>query len=106
MSTTDHGDDPSIISNGDHEQRPAPTQRNRLPALFEVLNRMTQSPVDLFSFYVYMRDQQRSVDYLDFWYVTKFFFSFDKLSKTVSLLAIEVRAISPLISLAFSTSYP
>ncbi len=24
-------------------------------------------PVDLFSFYIYMRDQQRSVDYLDFW---------------------------------------
>lgn len=26
------------------------------------------APVDLFSFYIYMRDQQRSVDYLDFWY--------------------------------------
>ncbi|KAI1103623.1 regulator of G protein signaling superfamily [Jackrogersella minutella] len=41
--------------------------RNRLPTLFEVLCRRTQPPVDLFSFYIYMRDQQRSVDYLDFW---------------------------------------
>ncbi|KAM7194300.1 protein rax1 [Naviculisporaceae sp. PSN 640] len=41
--------------------------RNRLPTLFEVLSRRTLSPVDLFSFYIYMRDQQRSVDYLDFW---------------------------------------
>ena len=42
--------------------------RNRLPTLFEVLSRRTLAPVDLFSFYIYMRDQQRSVDYLDFWY--------------------------------------
>ncbi|UPK89301.1 hypothetical protein LCI18_000236 [Fusarium solani-melongenae] len=41
-------------------------QRNRLPTLFEVLSRRVLPPVDLFSFYVYMRDQQRSVDYLDF----------------------------------------
>ncbi|KAN0068862.1 RGS domain containing protein [Elaphomyces granulatus] len=41
--------------------------RNRLPTLSEVLNRYTLSPVDLYSFYIYMRDQQRSVDYLDFW---------------------------------------
>ncbi|KAI0597376.1 RGS domain-containing protein [Biscogniauxia sp. FL1348] len=41
--------------------------RNRLPTLFEVLSRRTHPPVDLFSFYIYMRDQQRSVDYLDFW---------------------------------------
>ncbi|KAI0377479.1 regulator of G protein signaling superfamily [Hypomontagnella monticulosa] len=41
--------------------------RNRLPTLFEVLCRRTHPPVDLFSFYIYMRDQQRSVDYLDFW---------------------------------------
>jgi hypothetical protein len=44
--------------------------RNRLPTLFEVLSRRTSPPVDLFSFYIYMRDQQRSVDYLDFWYIT------------------------------------
>lgn len=42
--------------------------RNRLPTLFEVLSRRTLPPVDLFSFYIYMRDQQRSVDYLDFWF--------------------------------------
>jgi hypothetical protein len=52
---------------------PSPTpdlHRRRLPTLFEVLSRRTLAPVDLFSFYIYMRDQQRSVDYLDFWYVT------------------------------------
>ncbi|KAI5780340.1 RGS domain-containing protein [Peziza echinospora] len=43
------------------------SQRNRLPTLFEVLSRRTLPPVDLFTFYIYMRDQQRSVDYLDFW---------------------------------------
>jgi hypothetical protein len=42
--------------------------RDRLPNLFEVLSRRTTAPVDLFSFYIYMRDVQRSVDYLDFWY--------------------------------------
>ncbi|KAK3710682.1 Bud site selection protein, Revert to axial protein 1 [Vermiconidia calcicola] len=41
--------------------------RERLPNLFEVLSRRTLAPVDLFSFYIYMRDVQRSVDYLDFW---------------------------------------
>ena len=41
--------------------------RTGLPTLFEVLSRRTLPPVDLFSFYIYMRDQQRSVDYLDFW---------------------------------------
>ena len=44
--------------------------RERLPNLFEVLSRRTLAPVDLFSFYIYMRDVQRSVDYLDFWYVS------------------------------------
>ncbi|KAL8714495.1 MAG: hypothetical protein Q9225_006561, partial [Loekoesia sp. 1 TL-2023] len=41
--------------------------RDRLPTLYEVLARRTKPPVDLFSFYIFMRDQQRSVDYLDFW---------------------------------------
>jgi len=41
--------------------------RNRLPNLWEVLSRTTRAPVDLYSFYIYMRDTQRSVDYLDFW---------------------------------------
>ncbi|ODV58619.1 uncharacterized protein ASCRUDRAFT_77853 [Ascoidea rubescens DSM 1968] len=40
---------------------------NRLPTLFEVLNRKTLPPVDLWSFYVFMRDNQHAVDYLDFW---------------------------------------
>ncbi|GME82773.1 unnamed protein product [Ambrosiozyma monospora] len=40
---------------------------DRWPTLFEILNRKTQSPVDLWSFYVYMRDGQKSIDYLDFW---------------------------------------
>ena len=42
-------------------------RRDRFPTLREVLTRQTFVPVDLFSFYVYMRDQQKSVDYLDFW---------------------------------------
>src|SRR5579862_4996278 len=44
--------------------------RRRLPTLFEVISRRTYPPVDLFSFYIFMRDQQRAVDYLDFWYVS------------------------------------
>lgn len=52
-----------------HSPSPQPDlNRNRLPSLFEVLSRRTLPPVDLYSFYIYMRDQQRSVDYLDFWY--------------------------------------
>ncbi|KAK3328928.1 RGS domain-containing protein [Apodospora peruviana] len=54
----------------EHANTPSPQpdlNRNRLPTLFEVLSRRTLPPVDLFSFYIYMRDQQRSVDYLDFW---------------------------------------
>lgn len=52
-----------------HSPSPVPDlNRNRLPTLFEVLSRRTLPPVDLFSFYIFMRDQQRSVDYLDFWY--------------------------------------
>lgn len=46
---------------------PEELNRNRFPSLFEVLSRKTVAPLDLFSFYIYMRDQQRSVDYLDFW---------------------------------------
>ncbi|KAK9476908.1 RGS domain-containing protein [Lipomyces japonicus] len=42
-------------------------QLHRLPTLFEVLHRRTLPPVDLFAFYIFMRDQQRSVEYLDFW---------------------------------------
>ncbi|CAK3754999.1 regulator of G signaling superfamily [Lecanosticta acicola] len=46
---------------------PLAENRERLPNLFEVLSRRTLAPVDLFSFYIYMRDTQKSVDYLDFW---------------------------------------
>ncbi|VEU20412.1 DEKNAAC101285 [Brettanomyces naardenensis] len=40
---------------------------DRWPTLFEILNKRARSPVDLWSFYVYMRDTQKSIDYLDFW---------------------------------------
>ncbi|KAK7204002.1 putative RGS domain protein [Myxozyma melibiosi] len=49
------------------ESSPQSPARDRLPTLFEVLNRRTLPPVDLYSFYVFMRDQQLQVDYLDFW---------------------------------------
>ena len=58
LSTMAHYHDPSS-----HPE----SNRNHLPSLEEVLQRRTLAPVDLFSFYIYMRDQQRSVDYLDFW---------------------------------------
>ncbi|EMR10903.1 hypothetical protein PNEG_01049 [Pneumocystis murina B123] len=41
--------------------------RDRLPTLHEVLSRRAEPPVDLFNFYIYMRDQAQSVDYLDLW---------------------------------------
>ncbi|GMM44971.1 Rax1 protein [Pichia kluyveri] len=40
---------------------------DRWPTLFEILNKKTQSPLDLWSFYVFMRDEQNAIDYLDFW---------------------------------------
>lgn len=62
------GDHNTIKMENRHTPSPAPDlNRNRLPTLFEVLSRRTLPPVDLFSFYIFMRDQQRSVDYLDFW---------------------------------------
>ena len=36
--------------------------RQRLPTLEELLASKARSPVDLYGFYIYMRDQQRSVD--------------------------------------------
>lgn len=41
--------------------------RERLPTLFEVLNRMSAPPVDLWTFYEFMRTHYRGVEYLDFW---------------------------------------
>lgn len=46
---------------------PADATRNRLPTLFEVLNLRTQAPVDLWCFYVFMREEYRGIEYLDFW---------------------------------------
>lgn len=64
------------MSGKDEINSPIPElNRNRLPTLFEVLSRRTAAPVDLFFFYVYMRDQQRSVDYLDFWSANTLFLS-------------------------------
>lgn len=40
---------------------------DRWPTLFEILNKKTRTPVDLWSFYEFMRDEQRSINYLDFW---------------------------------------
>lgn len=55
--------------NEHHDHEHESEHRNRLPTLLEVLSRRTLPPVDLYSFYIYMRDQQQSVDYLDFWLV-------------------------------------
>jgi hypothetical protein len=77
--------------------------RNRFPTLFEVLSRKTVAPLDLFSFYIYMRDQQRSVDYLDFWWV-----SVVKVYSVPILTAQQARCItaSPAMSVVRPTSTP
>jgi hypothetical protein len=46
---------------------PLPRKPSRLPTLREVLTRQASKPYSLFDFYLYMRDIQRSVDYLDIW---------------------------------------
>lgn len=46
---------------------PSTDPLDRWPTLFEILNKKTQAPLDLWSFYVYMRDEQHSIDYIDFW---------------------------------------
>ncbi|GAV27810.1 hypothetical protein PMKS-001278 [Pichia membranifaciens] len=46
---------------------PESDTRDRWPTLFEILNKKTQSPLDLWSFYVFMRDEAHSIDYIDFW---------------------------------------
>ena len=64
----------SLVSDLELHQEPLANQGlakgSRLPTLFEVLSRQTVKPYDLFDFYLYMRDIQRSVDYLDFWYAS------------------------------------
>lgn len=60
---------PTYNMSNPYSPEPAPDlSRNRLPTLFEVLARRTLAPVDLYFYYIYMRDQQRAVDYLDFWW--------------------------------------
>ncbi|KAI2472258.1 hypothetical protein F4781DRAFT_9251 [Annulohypoxylon bovei var. microspora] len=43
------------------------TVSGRLPTLFEVLSKRTARPYTLLEFYMYMRDIQKSIDYVDFW---------------------------------------
>ncbi|ODV72556.1 Rax1p CYBJADRAFT_129143 [Cyberlindnera jadinii NRRL Y-1542] len=65
-SGSQHSLDQLVLNDG--ARSPVVDSRlNRLPTLYEVFNRQTDSPVDLWSFYVYMRDYQNAVDYLDFW---------------------------------------
>lgn len=55
--------------NRDLQPRELVTERplDRWPTLFEILNKKTQTPVDIWDFYEFMRDEQRSINYLDFW---------------------------------------
>ncbi|KAK6202310.1 uncharacterized protein RJT21DRAFT_18849 [Scheffersomyces amazonensis] len=41
---------------------------NRLPTLGEILANKTKKPVDLYTFYTFMRDVENKSDYLDFWF--------------------------------------
>lgn len=41
---------------------------NRLPTLGEILSNRTKSPVDLFTFYKFMKEIENKVEYLDFWF--------------------------------------
>ena len=56
-------DDPSSSANF------VPRIGSGLPNLLEVLERRTLKPYSLLDFWLYMRDIQQSLDYLDFWYV-------------------------------------
>lgn len=38
-----------------------------MPTLFEILNRFSKPPVDLWSFYIYMKEHYGGVEYLEFW---------------------------------------
>lgn len=40
---------------------------NRMPTLFEILNRFSKPPLDLWSFYVFLKEQYGGVEYLEFW---------------------------------------
>lgn len=43
-------------------------QLDRLPTLGEILSNKTKSPVDLMTFYQFMRDVEHQVNYIDFWF--------------------------------------
>ena len=43
-------------------------QLDRLPTLGEILANKTKSPVDISTFYQFMRDVENKLDYLDFWF--------------------------------------
>lgn len=43
-------------------------QLGRLPSLGEILSNKTKAPVNLHSFYLYMKIIENNVDYLDFWF--------------------------------------
>lgn len=42
-------------------------ENDHLPTLFEVLNRFSKAPLDLWSFYVFLKEQYGGVEYLEFW---------------------------------------
>lgn len=44
------------------------TQLGRLPTLGEILSNKTKSPINLYTFYLYMKHVEDSQDYLDFWF--------------------------------------
>ncbi|KAF8004317.1 hypothetical protein HF325_001765 [Metschnikowia pulcherrima] len=43
-------------------------QLGRLPTLGEILLNKTKSPISLYNFYLYMKNVENNVDYLDFWF--------------------------------------
>lgn len=43
-------------------------QLGRLPTLGEILSNKTKPPINLYSFYLYMKNVENNVDYLDFWF--------------------------------------
>lgn len=43
-------------------------QLGRLPTLGEILSNKTKPPINLYNFYLYMKNVENNVDYLDFWF--------------------------------------
>ncbi|SCU98308.1 LAFA_0G17040g1_1 [Lachancea sp. 'fantastica'] len=43
------------------------SKTDRLPTLYEVLNRQTSTPVDLWSFYTFLSQYPYAINFLDFW---------------------------------------